>query len=80
MKPNKLINYVCLSASEAQQLKEYIQQHPDKHIVIRMFSDSPISIQTTVGINNSNFPGWNPNDPDPTNEEILIDPEEYLYC
>lgn len=79
MKP-KLLNYVYLSAAEAQQLKEYIQQHPDKHIVIRMFSDSPISIKTTVGINNSDLPGWNPQDSDPINEEMLIDPEEYLYC
>lgn len=75
----KLVTYTYLSANEAKQLVDYIERHPDKHLVLRILTDSSISTKTFVGVNPFPYPGWNPNDPNPIEEERLKDPDEYLY-
>lgn len=75
----RLITYSYLSSNEAKQLADYIKRHPNKHLVIRTLTDSAISNKTFVGVNPSPYPGWNPNDPLPIEEERLNDPDEYLY-
>lgn len=73
----RLVTYAYLSANEARQLADYIERHPDKHLVLRIFTDSSISTKTLVGMNPSPYPEWNPNDPLPIEEEQLKD--QYLY-
>lgn len=84
MEDTILINYVYLSDNEALQLKDYIEKHSGKHLVIRTltgkrFLDSGIHSHTFVGINDDYYPGWNPNNPEPIENQELIDPNCYLY-